>query len=99
MTHAPERTQAPNLLRALGLPIGCWGLTLGASVMLGVLVTFHELVSPFTIPDVVALVGQVVAGLALFLSWSWGYRLGLDRLDVLVRARHVPHGRAAARVQ
>jgi hypothetical protein len=76
MTHAPERTQAPNLLRALGLAVTCWGLTLGVSVMLGVLVTFHELVSPFTVPDVVAVLGQVVAGLALFLGWSWGYRLG-----------------------
>ena len=76
MTHAPERTQAPNLLRASGLAVACWGLTVGVSVMLGVLVTFHELVSPFTVPDVVALLGQVVAGLALFLSRSWGYRLG-----------------------
>jgi hypothetical protein len=76
MTHAPERIRAPNVLRTSGLAVACWGLTLGVSVMLGILVTFRELVSPFTVPDVVALLGQVVAGLALFLSWSWGYRLG-----------------------
>jgi hypothetical protein len=76
MTHAPERTQAPNLLRALGLAVACWGLTLAVSVIVGGVVTFRELVSPFTVPDVVALLGQVVVGLALFRSRRWGYRLG-----------------------
>jgi hypothetical protein len=45
--------------------------------MLGGLVTFRELVSPFTVPDVAALLGEVVVGLGLFLSRRWGYRLGL----------------------
>jgi hypothetical protein len=42
----------------------------------GVLVTFHELASPFTAPDIVAFLGELVVGVALFRSKRWGYRLG-----------------------
>jgi hypothetical protein len=71
-----ERWQAPGFLRAVGLALTCWGLMVTGSILVGVLVTFHELASPFTAPDVVAFLGQLVVGVALLRSMRWGYRLG-----------------------
>jgi peptidoglycan/LPS O-acetylase OafA/YrhL len=61
----------------LGFALACWGVILTGSILVGVLVTFHELASPFTAPDIVAFLGELVVGVALFRSKRWGYRLGL----------------------
>jgi peptidoglycan/LPS O-acetylase OafA/YrhL len=71
-----EREQAPGFLRWLGFALACWGVILTGSILVGVLVTFHELASPFTAPDIVAFLGELVVGVALFRSKRWGYRLG-----------------------
>jgi hypothetical protein len=71
-----ERREAPRFLRAVGWALTCWGLMVTGSILAGALVTFHELASPFTAPDIVAFLGQLVVGVALLRSKRWGYRLG-----------------------
>ncbi|HEY3213461.1 MAG TPA: hypothetical protein VGL16_09710 [Actinomycetota bacterium] len=71
-----QRKRAPGFLRSLGFALACWGLILTGIIVVGVIVTYREFASPFTVPDIVAFLGELVVGVALYFSKRWGYLLG-----------------------